>query len=80
LTISRRRASGSNPPFVQQMIFPPGDFVVIIRHIEDGRIHTRPWITHHASFDEMIEVFPEWLKPESGVIKAVFSASSRISF
>lgn len=48
-----------------------GDFTRIISLIEDGQIDTRPWITHHAKFDEMIEVFPTWLRPESGVIKAV---------
>ena len=48
-----------------------GDFTRIISLIEDGQIDTQPWITHHAKFDEMIEVFPTWLKPESGVIKAV---------
>ena len=47
------------------------DFTRIIRLIEEGRIDTRPWITHHAAFDEMIAVFPEWLKPETGVIKAM---------
>ena len=47
------------------------DFTRIIAHIEAGEIDTRPWITHHAKFDEMIEVFPSWLKPETGVIKAV---------
>ena len=54
----------------------PEDFSRIIRLIEDGSIDTRPWITHHADFDDMIKVFPEWLKPESGVIKAVVSVSS----
>ena len=49
----------------------PDDFVRIIGLIEDGKIDTRPWITHHASFDEMIEAFPNWLNPESGVIKAM---------
>lgn len=47
------------------------DFTRIIRLIEDGEIDTGPWITHHAKFDEMIATFPDWLKPESGVIKAV---------
>lgn len=51
----------------------PDDFTRIIRLIEEGKIDTRPWITHHAAFDEMIEVFPDWLKPESGVIKAMVS-------
>jgi 2-desacetyl-2-hydroxyethyl bacteriochlorophyllide A dehydrogenase len=49
----------------------PDDFVRIIKLIEDGRIDTRPWITHHAKFDQMIETFPTWLKPETGVIKAI---------
>lgn len=47
------------------------DFTRIIQLIEDGRIDTRRWITHHADFDGMIGEFPNWLKPESGVIKAV---------
>jgi len=49
----------------------PPDFTRIISLIEDGKINTGPWITHHAKFDDMIGVFPTWLKPESGVIKAV---------
>jgi alcohol dehydrogenase len=47
------------------------DFTRIISLIEDGKIDTVPWITHHAKFDDMIATFPTWLKPESGVIKAV---------
>ena len=47
------------------------DFARIIQLIEDGRIDTQPWITHHAKFDDMIAAFPTWLKPETGVIKAV---------
>jgi 2-desacetyl-2-hydroxyethyl bacteriochlorophyllide A dehydrogenase len=49
------------------------DFTRIISLIEEGKIDTDPWITHHAKFDEMIAVFPTWLEPESGVIKAVVS-------
>ena len=49
----------------------PPDFARIIALIEDGKISTDPWITHHAKFDDMIDIFPTWLKPESGVIKAV---------
>ena len=47
------------------------DFTRIIHLIEGGKINTQPWITHHAKFDDMIAEFPTWLKPESGVIKAV---------
>lgn len=48
-----------------------GDFARIIRLIEDGRIDTSPWITHRTSFEDMITQFPGWLRPESGVIKAI---------
>ena len=49
----------------------PADFQRIIQLIEDGVIDTRPWLTHHASYDDFIGEFPNWLKPETGVIKAV---------
>ena len=47
------------------------DFARIIQLIEDGVIDTRPWITHRIGFDAMIGEFPTWLKPETGVIKAM---------
>ncbi|MDB6023618.1 MAG: Alcohol dehydrogenase GroES domain protein [Pedosphaera sp.] len=47
------------------------DFARIIKLIESGEIDTRPWITHHARFDDLIEIFPDWVKPETGVIKAM---------
>jgi alcohol dehydrogenase len=50
-------------------------FVAIIQLIEEGRIDTRPWITHQAPFDEMIEQFPTWLKPETRVIKAIVAVN-----
>ena len=49
----------------------PADFTRIIGLIEAGTIDTRPWITHHAGFSEMIDEFPKWLQPETGVIKAI---------
>ena len=49
------------------------DFSKIISLIADGRIDTRPWITHHAALEDVPAVFPTWLKPETGVIKAVVS-------
>ncbi len=53
----------------------PPDFTRIIELIESGRIDTRPWITHQAEFGRLIEVFPEWIRPETGVIKAVVQVS-----
>lgn len=47
------------------------DFARIIELIEQDRIDTVPWITHHADFAEMIDIFPQWLDPASRVIKAI---------
>jgi alcohol dehydrogenase len=47
------------------------DFARIIRLIEEGKIDTAPWITHHAKFEEIPTIFPSWILPETGVIKAV---------
>jgi alcohol dehydrogenase len=49
----------------------PADFRRIIALIEAGQIDTRPWITHRTGFEELIERFPSYTKPETGVIKAV---------
>ena len=49
----------------------PADFERIIRLIEEGRIDTRPWITHRCSFDGLAENFPSYTRPETGVIKAM---------
>ena len=49
----------------------PEDFTRIISLIGSGQLDTQPWITHQAAFADALEVFPTWLKPETGVIKAV---------
>ena len=49
----------------------PNDFTRIIGLIETGKIDTKPWITHRAAFDDLIDVFPSFAKPETGVIKAM---------
>jgi alcohol dehydrogenase len=49
----------------------PADFTSIIALIEDGWIDTRPWITHRCTFEELIDVFPSYTNPQTGVIKAV---------
>ena len=54
----------------------PRDFTRIIGLIEDGKIDTRPWITHRTDFDELIDRFPSYTKPETGVIKAVVEVGS----
>jgi len=49
----------------------PSDFKRIISLIEEGVIDTRPWLSHQAGYDDFIGEFTNWLKPETGVIKAV---------
>lgn len=47
------------------------DFPHIIGLIEQGQIRTDPWITHRVGFENLVEAFPTYLQPETGVIKAV---------
>jgi alcohol dehydrogenase len=49
----------------------PWEFTRIIRLIEGGMLDTRPWITHTAPFEGLIGEFTNWLKPETGVVKAM---------
>lgn len=53
----------------------PADFTRIIRLIEEGKIDTKPWVTHRSSFDTLIADFPSYTRPETGVIKAVVSVN-----
>jgi alcohol dehydrogenase len=53
----------------------PGDFTRIIKLIAVGEIDTKPWITHEAELADVPELFPSWLKPETGVIKAIVRVS-----
>jgi len=47
------------------------DFQRIIRLIEAGKVDTTAWITHRASFEDAVNQFPTWVKPETGVLKAM---------
>jgi 2-desacetyl-2-hydroxyethyl bacteriochlorophyllide A dehydrogenase len=49
----------------------PANFEFIIKKMEEGVIDTSKWITHRAAFDDLVENFEMWLKPDSRVIKAV---------
>ena len=49
----------------------PKDFRRIIGLIEEGTIDTAPWITHRTPFNEMINRFESYTRPETGVIKAM---------
>lgn len=47
------------------------DFQTIIRLIQQGRIDTTPWITHQADAADFPKVLPDWLAPDSSLLKAV---------
>jgi threonine dehydrogenase-like Zn-dependent dehydrogenase len=49
----------------------PRDFERIIALIADGSINTDPWITHRGRFEDVPTLFPQWILPETGVIKAM---------
>ena len=53
----------------------PRDFTRIIRLIENGTIDTGPWITHRTPFEEVVDNFEGYTRPESGVIKAMIEVS-----
>lgn len=47
------------------------DFLAVREALESGRFPTRAYVTHRAGHGEMIGRFADWLKPETGVIKAM---------
>ncbi len=49
----------------------PADFRRVLDALEGGEINVAPWITHRATAAELIDIFPRWLAPETGVVKAV---------
>jgi threonine dehydrogenase-like Zn-dependent dehydrogenase len=51
----------------------PQDFNQVISALESRQLDVMPWITHRASPEQMIEDFPYWLDPATGVIKAMLS-------
>ena len=47
------------------------DFEHVIRCLDSGLVNPKNYITHQVGFDEVKRDFESWLKPETGVIKAV---------
>lgn len=47
------------------------NFKQVIAALEADKINLSPWMTHRAPAEAIVEAFPGWLKPETGVIKAV---------
>jgi len=51
------------------------DFETVIKAFQQGSIDPLTYITHKVSFEQVKEDFPNWLKPETGVIKAMATLS-----
>ena len=51
------------------------NFRQIITYLEAGQINLAPWITHRATAETMIDVFPRWFDRDSGIIKAMIEFS-----
>lgn len=49
----------------------PGDFARIISLIATKRLDTTAWITHRCALQELPDTMPTYLRPETGVVKAV---------
>jgi 2-desacetyl-2-hydroxyethyl bacteriochlorophyllide A dehydrogenase len=49
----------------------PDDFAAVVREMEAGNIPTNALRTHSGRLDRGPELFREWLRPDTGVIKAV---------
>ncbi len=47
------------------------DFDAVLAALRAGAIHTRALATHRASLEEAARLFPHWLDPASGVVKAL---------
>jgi len=47
------------------------DFELVMNSFKDGLINPLTYITHRIRFDQVKDEFPNWLKPENGVIKAM---------
>lgn len=73
ITFTQKQMHAREMTFLASRNALPEDFQRIIGHIERGEIDTQPWITHRSSMAELIDIFPGYTKPETGVIKAMVS-------
>lgn len=49
------------------------DFDWVVENLDAGQVNLTPWITHQASPEALVEEFPSWLQPETGVVKAMLT-------
>jgi len=77
ITFTQKQMHAREMTFLASRNALPEDFRRIISHIEKGEIDTRPWITHRSSLAELIDVFPTYTNPATGVIKAMVSVEDK---
>lgn len=51
-----------------------GAFPALIRLMEEGRLDTTPWVTHHLDLATLPDTFPSLYDPEARVVKAMIRA------
>jgi len=49
------------------------DFAHVVRALNAGKINLDPWLTHQATPETLIDAFPTWLDPATGVVKAMLT-------
>lgn len=47
------------------------DFEHVVTCLANGSAKSTSMVTHKTNFDDFPSIFPEWVKPETGVVKAV---------
>ncbi|MEO1216452.1 MAG: zinc-binding alcohol dehydrogenase family protein [Bacteroidota bacterium] len=47
------------------------DFKEIIKHMEKGMLDVSYWITQEVDFEQMPQLFPQWIKSPKGMIKNI---------
>lgn len=49
------------------------DFAHVVDALNGGKLDLDPWLTHQATPETLIEAFPTWLDPATGVVKAMLT-------
>jgi threonine dehydrogenase-like Zn-dependent dehydrogenase len=52
------------------------DFFEVLRVLRAGVVPTDALVTHRASLEQSAASFPDWIRPETGVIKALIEMSA----
>lgn len=49
----------------------PEDFRQVLTALEERQVDATGWITHRTELEEASQTFPEWTRPEAGVVKGI---------